>query len=60
MMFGSQLTDGSLNICITTNGPGVLGGVLLTSIGILLLICALILSIIGQFRRGGIGGKRVE
>jgi uncharacterized membrane protein len=54
------LSGASLNICITTNGPGAPGGVMLTSIGVLLLIWALIWSIVGQFRRNGSREKRTE
>jgi hypothetical protein len=60
MSLASPLSGASLNICITTNGPGASGGVVLTSIGALLLIWALIWSIVGQFRRDGSREKRAE
>jgi hypothetical protein len=54
------MSGASLNICITTYGPGALGGVALTAIGVLLLIGALIWSIVGQFRRDGSREERAE
>jgi hypothetical protein len=54
------MSGASLNICITTYGPGAPGGVVLTAIGVLLLIWALIWSIVGQFRRDGSREKRTE
>jgi hypothetical protein len=57
---GTPLSASSLNICITTNGPGAPGGVVLTAIGALLLIWALIWSIVGQFRRDVSGNKKLE
>jgi hypothetical protein len=60
MSIGSPLSASLLNICITTYGPGAPGGVVLTSIGVLLLIWALVWSIVGQFRRDGSREKRPE
>jgi hypothetical protein len=40
----------TVNICTTTTGPGALGGVALTVLGVLLLIWALLCAIAGQFR----------
>lgn len=51
------LSGASLSICTTTTGPGALGGVALTATGVLLLLCALLLSIVGQFRKKAPPGK---
>jgi hypothetical protein len=40
----------SLQICTTTTGPGALGGFVLTVLGALLLLCATLVAIVGQFR----------
>ena len=53
MSLGSALSAWSLNMSITTNGPGAPGGLALTVLGGLLLIWALILSIWGS--SGGMG-----
>ena len=47
------LTGASVNICTTTTGPGALGGVVLTALGALLLIWALLCAIVSLA-----GGKR--
>jgi hypothetical protein len=60
MNLASPLSGASLNICITTNGPGAPGGIALTAVGVLLLIWALVWSIVGQFRRDGSREKRAE
>jgi hypothetical protein len=57
MSVASPLSGASLNICITTKGPGAAGGVALVAMGVLLLIWALIWSIAGQFRRDESSGK---
>jgi hypothetical protein len=54
------LAAATLNICVTTNGPGVLGGPALTGLGVLLLLWALIGAVVGQFRLIGAGRKRSE
>ncbi len=38
----------SLHICTTTNGPGALGGMVLTVLGAVLLLCTTLLAIINQ------------
>jgi hypothetical protein len=60
MRLASPLSGASLNICITTNGPGAPGGIALTAIGVLLLIWALIWSIVGQFRLDGPSSKTAK
>jgi hypothetical protein len=42
------LTGCSLHICTTTNGPGALGGMVLTVLGAALLLCATLVAIIHQ------------
>lgn len=57
---GTPLSASSLNICITTNGPGALGGPVLILFGILMLVWALLWSIVGQFRRDRSSIQRAE
>jgi hypothetical protein len=54
------LSGASLNICTTTNGPGALGGVVLTVTGALLLLCALFLSILRQFPKKESSGSSIH
>lgn len=54
------LSGASLNICTTTNGPGALGGVVLTVTGVLLLLCALFLSILRQFPKKESSGSAIH
>ncbi len=44
------LSTASLNICTTTNGPGALGGVALTLLGVFLLLLALLCAVVSQVR----------
>jgi hypothetical protein len=39
----------SLHICTTTNGPGALGGLVLTTLGVVLLLFATLAAIVNQF-----------
>jgi hypothetical protein len=54
------VSGASFNLCITTTGPGALGGFAMTVIGVLLLLWAVFLAIMGQIRLLGPGGKREE
>lgn len=49
---GWPLAACSLQISVTTTGPGALGGLVLTVLGVLLLICATLVAIIHQFKSG--------
>jgi hypothetical protein len=49
---GWPLGGCSLQICTTTTGPGALGGLALTVLGALLLLCAKLVAIFHQFQRG--------
>ena len=40
----------SLHISTTTNGPGALGGLVLTALGAVLLLCTTLLAIINQIQ----------
>src|ERR1035438_9280910 len=42
------LASSALHIDITTTGPAALGGIALTALGLLLLLCALLVAIGGQ------------
>jgi len=44
------LTGCSLHICTTTNGPGALGGLVLTGLGAALLLCSTLVAIIHQIQ----------
>lgn len=54
------LSGASLNVAITTNGPGALGGVALTALGLLLLIWAFLAAIVSQIRGAGPVRTKVE
>ena len=47
---GWPLSGAALNICVTTNGPGALGGPALVGLGVLLLLWALVCAVASQFR----------
>jgi hypothetical protein len=47
---GWPLDGCSLQINITTTGPGALGGLVLTILGVLLLVCSTLVAIVHQFR----------
>jgi hypothetical protein len=57
---GWPLSALKLNICVTTNGPGALGGPVLVGLGALLLLWAFISAVGSQFRLLGSLGKKVE
>jgi hypothetical protein len=40
----------SLHICTTTTGPGALGGLVLTVLGVALLLCATLVAIMNQIQ----------
>ena len=44
------VSGASFNLCITTTGPGALGGFALTVLGVLLLLWAVFLAIVGEIR----------
>jgi hypothetical protein len=48
MNMGYPIAASTLQIAITTTGPAVVGGLCLTAIGLLLMILALILAILGE------------
>jgi hypothetical protein len=48
----------SLHICTTTNGPGALGGLILTVLGVVLLLLATLVAFINQIRL--IGSRKAE
>ena len=47
---GWPLDGCSLQICTTTTGPGALGGLVLTVLGALLLLCTTLFAIVSQVR----------
>lgn len=57
---GWPLSGASLNICVTTNGPGALGGPMLVGLGVLLLLGALVCAVVSQIRMIGSGKKKLD
>ncbi|HEY1159821.1 MAG TPA: hypothetical protein VGE83_04280 [Terracidiphilus sp.] len=54
------VSGASFNLCVTTTGPGALGGFALTVLGVLLLLWATLCAIVGQVRLVFAGRKKVE
>lgn len=57
---GWPLSAVKLNICVTTMGPGALGGPALVGLGVLLLLWALVCAVASQIRLLGPARKTTE
>jgi len=57
---GWPLSAATLNICVTTNGPGALGGPALLGLGAFLLLGALVNAVVSQIRLIGSVKKKKD